>query len=65
MSEVFKPRDTPCYNLRHTWQSADPLHGVYNGPESVLYLGSKTGSKYLQKLKIRNLLMGLKEKSKD
>ena len=25
MSEVFKPRDTPCHNLRHTWQSTDPL----------------------------------------
>ena len=27
MSEVFKLRDTPCYNLRHNLQfSTDPMH---------------------------------------
>ena len=40
MREVFKLRDTPCYNLRHTSQfSIDPIHNVYNGTESVSYLG--------------------------
>ena len=43
MSEVFKLRDTPCYNLRHTSQfSADTIHSVYNGTESASYLGPNT-----------------------
>ena len=29
MSKVFKLRDTPCYNLRHTSQfSTDPIHSI-------------------------------------
>ena len=40
MSEVFKLRDTPCYNLQHTSQfSADPIHNVCNRTESASYLG--------------------------
>ena len=42
MSEVFKLKDTTCYNLRHTSEfSTDPIHSVYNGNESVSYLGPK------------------------
>ena len=56
MSEVFKLRDTPCYNLQHTSHfSTVPIHSVYKGTESA---------SYLQKLKIRTFLIGLKEKSK-
>ena len=66
MSKVFKLKDTPCYYLRHTLQfSTDPIHSAYNETESASYLDQRFGKKYLQKLKIRNLLMGLKEKSKN
>ena len=42
MSKVFKLRDTPCYNLRHTSQfSKSPIHSVYNETESASYLGPK------------------------
>ena len=42
MSEVFKLRDTPCHNLRHTSQfSTGPIHSFYNGTESASYLGPK------------------------
>ena len=40
MSELFKLRDTTCYNLRHTLQFlTDPIHSAYNGTESASYLG--------------------------
>ena len=46
MSEVFRLRDTPLYNLRHTSQfSRDPVHRIYNGTESASYfedLGANT-----------------------
>ena len=39
INEVFKLRNTPHYNLRHTLHfSTDPIHSVYNGTESVSYL---------------------------
>ena len=42
MSEFFKLRDTPCYNIRHTSQfPTDPVHSVYNGTEPASYLGPK------------------------
>ena len=42
MSEVFKLKDTPYYNLRHTSQfSIGPVYSVYNGTESALFLGPK------------------------
>ena len=42
MREDFKLRDTPCYNLRHTSQfSTDPIHSVFNGTESAVYLEPK------------------------
>ena len=65
MNEVFKLRNTPRYNLRHTWQfSTDPIHSVYNATESASYLGPKT-SKYPLKLKIRTPLMVLGNKLKN
>ena len=66
MNKVFKLRDTPYHNLRHTLQfSTDPVHSLYNGTESASYLGPEIGGKYLLKLNMRNLLMVLKEKSKN
>ena len=42
MNEVFKKRHNPHYNLRYTSQlSVNPVHSVYNGTESVSYLGTK------------------------
>ena len=42
MNEVFKLRNTPHYNLRHTSHfSADPIHSACNGTESASYLGPK------------------------
>ena len=42
MNEVFKLRNTPHYNLRHTSHfSTGLIHGAYNGTESASYLGPK------------------------
>ena len=42
MKEVFKLRDTPCYNLQYTSQFfAETIHSVYNGAKSESYLGPK------------------------
>ena len=42
MNKVFKLRETPYHNLRHTLQfSTDPVHSLYNGTESASYLGSE------------------------
>ena len=42
ISDVLKLRDSLWYNLRHTSQfSTDPIHSVYSGTESALYLGPK------------------------
>ena len=42
MNEVFKLRNTPHYNLRHTQHSStDPIHSAYNGTESASHLGPK------------------------
>ena len=53
MSEVFKLRDTPCYNLRHL------IHSVYNGTESVMYLGQT-----LAEIKDKESLNGFKAETK-
>ena len=42
MNEVFKSRNIPHYNLRHTSGfSTDPIHSVYNGNKSPSYLAPK------------------------
>ena len=47
-------------NLRHTSQSfTDPIHSVYKGTESALYLEPNIWEQVLPKLKITNLLMVL------
>ena len=43
MNEVFKQRNNPQNNLRHTSQfSVNPIHSVYNGTVSASYLGLKS-----------------------
>ena len=42
MNKVFKLRNTPHCNLRHTSNfSTDPIHSVCNGAKSASYLGPK------------------------
>ena len=61
ISKVFKLRDTPCYNLRHTSQfSTDPIHSVYNGTESASYLGPKIWEQIPAEIKNKESLDGFK-----
>ena len=63
VSEVFKLRDTPFYNLRHTSQfSTDPIHSVYNGTKSASYLGPKIWEHIPAEIKNKESLIALKEK---
>ena len=65
MSEVFKLRDTPCYNLRHISQfSTDPVHSVYNGTESASYLGPKILEQIHAEIKNKESLDGFKREIK-
>ena len=42
MNDVFKLNGKTHYHLRHTAQFlVDPVHNVFNGNESALYLGPK------------------------
>ena len=42
MNKVFKLREETHYHQRYTTQFlVDPIHSVFNGSESALYLGSK------------------------
>ena len=63
MSAVFKLRDTPCYNVQDTSQFSYRLVFIKKMNQHRIW-DQRFGSKYLQKLKIRNLLMSLKQKSK-
>ena len=63
ISEVFKLRDSHCYNLRHTLHYfTDPILGVYNGTESASYAGPKIWEQIPAEIKI---MMFLNEKSKN
>ena len=65
MSEVFKLRDTLCYNLRHTSQfSTDPIHSAYNGTESASYLGPKIWEQIPAEIKNKESLDGSKREIK-
>ena len=65
MSKVFKLRDTPCYNLRHTLQfSTDPIHSVYNGTESASYLGPEIWEQTPEEIKNKESLDGFKREIK-
>ena len=65
MSEVFKFRDAPCYNLRHTLQfPTDPIHSVYKGTESVSYLEPNIWEQIPAEIKNKESLDGFKRKIK-
>ena len=65
MNEVFKLRNTPHYNLRHTSHfSRDPIHSVYNGTESASYLGPKIWEQIPAEVKNKDSLDGFKKEIK-
>ena len=65
MSEVFKLRGTPCYNLRYTLQfSTDRIHSVYNGTESASYLEPKIWEQIPAEIKNKEFLDGFKREIK-
>ena len=65
MRKVFKLRDTPCYNLRRVSQfSTDLIHSLYNGTESVSYLGPTIWEQIPAEIKNKESLEGF-EKSKN
>ena len=65
ISEVFKLRVTPSYNLRHALQfSADPIYSVYNGTESASYLGPKIWEQIPAEIKNKESLDGFKREIK-
>ena len=65
MSEVFKLRDTPCYNLRLTSQfSADLIHSVCNGTKSASYLGPKVWEQISAEIKNKESLDGFNREIK-
>ena len=60
MSEVFKPRDTPCINLWYTLQfSTNPIHSAYNGIESASHLGPKICEQIPAEINIKESLDGI------
>ena len=62
MNGVFKLRNTPHYNLRHTSDfSTDPIHSVYNGTESASYLGPKIWEQIPAEIKNKDFLDGFKK----
>ena len=65
MNEVFKSRNTPHYNLRHTSLfSTDPIHSVFNGTESASYLGPKIWEQIPVEIKNKDSLDGFKTEIK-
>ena len=65
MNEVFKQRSNSLYNLRHTSQSfVNPIHSVYNGTESVSYLGPKIWKQIPSEIQNKNSLEGFKREIK-
>ena len=65
MNGVFKSRNTPHFNLRHTSHfSTDLIHGVYNRAESASYLGPKIWEKTPAEIKNKDSLDGFKKEIK-
>ena len=65
MNEVFKLRNTPHYNLRHTSLfSTEPIHSVFNGTESAPYLGLKIWEQIPAEIKNKDSLDGFKNEIK-
>ena len=66
INEVFKQRNCLYYNLRKTTQfSANPVHNVYYGIQSVLHLGQRFGSKYFSQFEMGNPLKIFSGKSRN
>ena len=64
-NEVFKLRNTPHCNLRHTSHfSTDPIHSVYNRTESASYFGPKIWEQIPAKIKNKDTLDGFKKEIK-
>ena len=62
MNEVFKLRNTPYYNLRHTSHfSTDPIHSFYNGTESASYLRPKIWEQIPAEIKNKYSFDGFKK----
>ena len=65
MGEVFKLRDTLCYNLRYTSHfSADPIDSVYDKTELASYLGPKIWEQIPAENKNKGSLNGFKKEIK-
>ena len=65
MNGVFRLRNTPHYNLRHTSDfSTDPIHSVYNGTELASYLGPKIWEQIPAEIKNKDFLDGFKKEIK-
>ena len=62
MNDIFKLRENPHYNLRHTSQFlVDPIHCVFNGSESASYLRPKIWEQIPFEIKNINSLVGFKK----
>ena len=61
MNEVFKQKNNPHYNLKHTSQfSVNPVHSVYNGTELASYLGPKIWEQISSEIRNKIFLKGFK-----
>ena len=66
MNEIFQIREESRYNLRYTSQfTIPPIHSVYNGRESVSYMGPKIWEPIPHAFKQINSLSGFKKAIKE
>ena len=66
MSEFFRLRITPCYNLRQILQfSTDPIHSVYNGIEAASDFMPKIWEQIPAETKDKESLDGFKREIKN
>ena len=66
MNEIFQIREESSYNLRYTSQFIiPPIHNVYNGRESVSFMGPKICKLILPAFKQINSLSGFKKSIKE
>ena len=62
MNDIFKLKEHTHYYLRHASQFVvDPIHSVFNGSESALYLGPKIWEQIPFEIKNINSLVGFKK----
>ena len=65
INEVSKLKGNPHYNLKHTSQfSVDPIYSVYNGAESVSYLGLKIWEQIPSEIRNKESLEGFEREIK-